>query len=293
MDGDRRSDEAPRPSPDEPPARRVPEDAPEGGVPRDDGGPAGSAAPPTGPADEQMDEQAVGAPGEPETSTSTGGSGPPRSWSRLVAAVATAALTVTLGFALTTQIRSTAEPEDQVVSREEDLVLILDELNAREEELRRQIGQTRQTVDELSSGQQQSGSALQEARSRAEAIGILAGTLPARGPGLLVTIQDPEEAVPTSVILGAIQELRGAGAEAMQIDDVRVVVSSAVTGSPGQLRIDGQPLTPPYDIRVVGPPAAMEVALNVSGGVVADIGRVGGKARVEQRESVVVDAVVE
>ena len=268
MDGDRRSEAAPT----------------------DDVDPAGPVPPPSpDPAGEQTDDGAD----RPEGSTSTTGSGSPRSWSRPAAAVVTAALTVALGFALTIQIRSTAAPDDQVVRREEDLVLILDEINAREEELRRQIGQSRQTVDELSSGRQESGSALEEARARAEAIGILAGTLPARGPGLLVTIQDPEEAVPTSVILGAIQELRGAGAEAMQIDGVRVVVSSAVTGSPGKLRIDGQPLTPPYDIRVVGPPAAMEIALNVSGGVVADIGRVGGRARVEQRESVVVDAVVD
>ncbi|MGY2085346.1 DUF881 domain-containing protein [Blastococcus sp. SYSU DS0539] len=228
-----------------------------------------------------------------EPSTSTGGSGSRRGWSRPVAALATAALTVTLGFALTVQIRSTAEPEDQDVRREQDLVLILDELNAREEELRRQIGTTRQTVDELSSGQEQSGGALEEARSRAEAIGILAGTLPATGPGLRITINDADGAVPASVILGLIQELRGAGAEALQIDGVRVIVSSAVTGTPGDLRIDGEPLSAPYDVRVVGPPAAMAVALEVSGGIVADVGRVGGKAVVEQVDVVTVDATVD
>ncbi|WP_166486555.1 DUF881 domain-containing protein [Blastococcus saxobsidens] len=210
-----------------------------------------------------------------------------------MAAVATAAVTVAFGFALTTQIRSTAEPQDEVVGREEDLVVILDEINQREETLRQQLGETRQTVEDLSSGRQESGAALEEARSRAEAIGILAGTLPAGGPGLRLTVQDPDGAVPPSVILGAIQELRGAGAEALEVDGVRIVVSSAVTGTPGDLRIDGQPLSAPYEFRAIGPPAAMEVALNVSGGVVADIGRVGGEARVEQVDSLVVDAVVD
>ncbi|MGY2066678.1 DUF881 domain-containing protein [Blastococcus sp. SYSU DS0619] len=176
--------------------------------------------------------------------------------------------------------------------REEELVLILDDLNAREEALRRQIGATRQTFEDLSSGQEQSGSALEEARSRAEAIGILAGTLPATGPGLRITIQDTDGAVPASVILGAIQELRGAGAEALQVDGVRVIASSAVTGTPGDLRIDGQPLSAPYDVRAVGPPAAMAVALEVSGGIVADVSRVGGKAVVEQVDVVTVDATV-
>ena len=49
-----------------------------------------------------------------------------------------------------------------------------------------------------------------------------------------------------------------------------------VGADPGSLRIDGRPLSAPYDIRAVGPTAAMEVALNVAGGVVADVSRVGG-----------------
>src|SRR3712207_1539917 len=125
-----------------------------------------------------------------------------------------------------------------------------------------------------------------------EAIGILNGSLPASGPGVRLTIQDPEGAVPPSVVLDAIQELRGAGAEAIEVDGVRVVVSSAVTGTPGALRIDGVPLDDPYEFLVVGPPAAMEVALNVSGGVVADVGRVGGTATVRQVDDVTVQATV-
>ncbi|MDK3256356.1 DUF881 domain-containing protein [Blastococcus capsensis] len=274
MDGEPRTDENPSPT-----DRRG--DAPT--VPPSDGSTA---------ADAPVEAGDDAAP-EDEASSSTRGSDSRRGWSRPVAAVATAAVTVALGFALTTQIRTTAEPQDEVVGREEDLVVILDEINQREETLRQQIGETRQTVEDLSSGRQESGAALEEARSRAQAIGILAGTLPASGPGLRLTVRDPDGAVPASVVLGAIQELRGAGAEAMEVDGVRIVVSSAVTGTPGDLRIDGEPLSAPYEFRAVGPPAAMEVALNVSGGVVADIGRVGGEARVEQVDSLVVDAVVD
>lgn len=210
-----------------------------------------------------------------------------------MALAASTAVALVLGFALTVQIRNTAEPHTQVATREEDLVLILEELNDREAELRRQIGRTRQTVEELSTGQRQSDRAAEEARARAEAIGILNGTLPASGQGVALTIQDPDGAVPASVVLDAIQELRGAGAEAMQVDGVRVVVSSAVSGPPGALRVDGIPLDSPYEFRVVGPPAAMEVALNVSGGVVADVGRVGGRAVVRQADVVTVDATVD
>ena len=75
--------------------------------------------------------------------------------------------------------------------------------------------------------------------------------------------------------------------------EVGAPLYGAVTGSPGSLRIDGQPLSAPYDIRAVGPTAAMEVALNVAGGFIADVGREGGTAQVTQADEVVVEALVD
>lgn len=215
-----------------------------------------------------------------------------RSWNRGVSAVVTAALALVLGFAMVVQIRSTGEAEERIGATEDDLVRILDDLDSREEQLRRQLAEREQAVEELSDGRSQSGSALAEAQRRAEAIGVLNGTLPASGPGLRLLIQDPEGAVTTAVLLDAIQELRGAGAEAIEVDGVRVVVSSYVGGTPGELTVDGQELRAPYEILAIGPPAGLEVALNVSGGVVADVARAGGSAEVEQVDEVVIDAVV-
>ena len=105
-----------------------------------------------------------------------------------------------------------------------------------------------------------------------------------------MTIQDPDGAVTAGILLDAIQELRGAGAEAIQVDDVRIVVSSYVGGNPGDLVIDGQPITAPYDIHVIGPSDDLNVALNVSGGVIADVARFGGATRVVPSDDVLVDA---
>jgi hypothetical protein len=56
---------------------------------------------------------------------------------------------------------------------------------------------------------------------------------PPQGPGLRMTDPRPRtDEVRVADVLDAIQELRGAGAETMQIDGVRVGVSTAVTGDP-------------------------------------------------------------
>lgn len=215
-----------------------------------------------------------------------------RRWSRVVSGIVSAGLALVLGFALVVQVRSTEAAEERTGATEEDLVRILDELDTREEQLRSRLAERQQAVEELSGSRTQSGSALAEAQRRAEAIGILNGTLPARGPGLRVVIQDREGAVTAAVLLDAVQELRGAGAEAIEVDGVRLVVSSYLGGTPGELVVDGQQLKAPYEIVAIGPPTDLEVALNVAGGVVDDVARAGGSATVTRSEQLTVDSLV-
>lgn len=200
-------------------------------------------------------------------------------------------LTLLLGFAFAVQVRAVGDDQDYAGAREEDLVRILDDLTAREQRLREQIADQRSALQQLTDSDSRSATALEEARARAEAIGILNGTIAAEGPGLEMVIRDPEDAVRVADVLDAIQELRGAGAETMQIDGIRIGVSSAVTGTPGDLMVDGRPITAPYEFVVIGDPQGMETAMNIPGGVVQDMARLGGSVDITQSDSVVVDAL--
>jgi uncharacterized protein YlxW (UPF0749 family) len=196
-----------------------------------------------------------------------------------------------LGFAFAVQVRTVGDDTQLAGAREEDLVRILDELDAQEERLRGQLAEQRSALEDLTNSDSQAATALEAARDRAEAIGILNGTIAARGPGLRMLIRDPEDRVRVADLLDAIQELRGAGAETMQIDDVRVGVSTAVTGEPGSLMIDGRPITAPYEILVIGSPQNMQTAMNIPGGVVQRINNRAGSVDIAQLDEVVVDAL--
>jgi uncharacterized protein YlxW (UPF0749 family) len=208
-----------------------------------------------------------------------------------IAAALIGVLTLLLGFAFAVQVRNAGNDQALAGAREEDLVRILDDLNAREERLRAQISDQRVALQQLTSSDSQSATALEEARKRAQAIGILNGTIAAQGPGLTMTVRDPNHVVRVADILDAIQELRGAGAETMQIDAVRVGVSTAVTGNPGGLMIDGHPITAPYDFVVIGSPQNMETAMNIPGGVVPRFTSRGAAVTITQSDQVVVDAL--
>jgi uncharacterized protein YlxW (UPF0749 family) len=208
-----------------------------------------------------------------------------------IAAALIGVLCLLLGFAFAVQVRSTGTGSGLTSAREEDLVRILDEVNAREDRLRSQIAEQRAALDQLGSSDSRSATALQEARQRAQAIGILNGTVAAQGPGLRMVIRDPGDAVRVADLLDAIEELRGAGAETMQIDGVRVGVSTAVTGDPGALRLDGKAIGSPYEVLVIGSPQDMQTAMNIPGGVVQRISGRGGSVDITQEQQVVVDAL--
>jgi uncharacterized protein YlxW (UPF0749 family) len=201
-----------------------------------------------------------------------------------------------LGFTLVAQVRSNNQDTALASARPEDLIRILSDLDARAERLRREMAELEDSKRQLESGAQGREAALTEARRRAEVLGILAGTLPAEGPGIEVTFTARDDRIKATSILDAVEELRGAGAEAMQIvgtsgSAVRVVAGSYFVDSGDSIDVDGLLLTGPYRILAIGDPPTMQTALTIPGGVVDDVRQRGGTVTMRQPEIVRITAL--
>ncbi|MEU5964502.1 DUF881 domain-containing protein [Micromonospora parva] len=216
-------------------------------------------------------------------------------WS--TAGVMIAALLALLGFTLVVQLKTTSTDPTLGATRQEDLVRILSDLDARENRLQQDIRALEDSQRQLRSGEQGRQAALDEATRRADELGILAGTLPAVGPGLTVQFDSGVKPISANRVLDAVQELRGAGAEAMQISGgdratVRIIASTYfLDGDNGSLMVEGRRLTGPYTITVIGDPATMRTALNIPGGVVASVRGDGGNVTFGEREVAEVSAL--
>ena len=215
-----------------------------------------------------------------------------------------AVLLVVLGFAAVVQVRATQEDGPLANARQEDLVQILDELANRNDRLRAEVSALERTRADLSSGTGTTQAALIETRRRTQLLGVLAGTVAATGPGLRLTIGDPDGTITADVLLGALEELRAAGVEAAQLEGpvsmgepadrpvVRVVASTSfVDAEQGGVEVDGVLLRPPYRFTVVGEPATVETALGIPGGVVDVVEGRGGRAVVVRDQDVLVGAL--
>jgi uncharacterized protein YlxW (UPF0749 family) len=216
--------------------------------------------------------------------------------------VAVAVLLALLGFAAVVQVRSTQEDGPLAAARQEDLVQILDDLDNRNDRLRAEVAALEQAQRELTTGTGRTQAALDEAQRRAQLLGVLAGTVPATGPGVVVTLTDPDGGLRPDVLLDALEELRAAGAEAVQVEGrapdseavrrVRVVASTAfVEADGGGIGVDGTALRAPYRFLVIGDPATLTSALRIPGGVVDNVEQFGGQARIARQEAVAVTAL--
>lgn len=195
-----------------------------------------------------------------------------------------------LGFAAAVQVRATRDAGLDGL-RQTDLVRILDDVSERAARLQSEARELQETRDRVAGGGGDTLAALEEARARARVLGILAGTLPAVGPGIELTISDPDGKVRSDVLLDALQELRDAGAEAIEIATVdgpavRVVASTSLVDVEGGVAVDGTELVSPYRFRVIGEPRTLAGALDIPGGVLDVLRQRQAQGVVTQRPTI-------
>ena len=212
---------------------------------------------------------------------------PQRSGTQLVITV----LFVILGFTLTAAI--SANTSDAVLSnaRQSDLISLLDDLAQREARLEAENSRLENARETLLGGDEYS--ALNEAKRRADALGVLAGSEKVLATGIQITITGN---LSSSTLLDAIQELRDAGAVAIQISDpdlaVRIVANSWFADSTNGVTISGTALQVPILISVIGDSAVLIPAIKIPGGLADTVGAGGGEISIGESQSVEISATV-
>ncbi|MFE2070149.1 DUF881 domain-containing protein [Streptomyces sp. NPDC059467] len=214
---------------------------------------------------------------------------PPRvSRAQLIVAV----LLFGLGFGLAVQVASNSDSDSALRgARQEDLVRILDELDDRTQRLEDEKTGLEKQRQELQSSSDQAAEARRQTAEKERQLGILAGTVAAQGPGITMTVDDPKGTVQADMLLDAIQELRAAGAEAIQVNGVRVIAGTYLADSGKSVSVDGNKITQPFVFKVIGKPQDLEPALNIPGGVVQTLEKEQATVSVERSAKIVVDAL--
>ncbi len=189
-----------------------------------------------------------------------------------------------------------AQDSDEALAnaRPDQLVGILDSLDAENDRLEQEKRRLAAEVASLTSGSD--AAALAAARSRKESLEVLAGTTRVRGPGVRIVIRDPGGGVDAAEILDTVQELRDAGAESIEVSQRRVVVSTWFADPPeattSAVLVSGDLRPTPYTILAIGDPETLATAMEIPGGVADSVRTAGATFELEQREVVDITSTV-
>jgi len=127
-----------------------------------------------------------------------------------------------------------------------------------------------------------------------------AGLLPVSGPGVKIIMKnislEKESAyqhlfsIRDEDILRVINELRGAGAQALSINGQRIISTTEIRLAGSYINVNTVRILPPYEIIALGDPSALRSALEIEGGLVDYFQDWGILLMVEEIDNVTVPA---
>jgi uncharacterized protein YlxW (UPF0749 family) len=179
-----------------------------------------------------------------------------------------AAVALLLGLLVVVQIRAQAGNAGFAQLSSQDLTVLVANLNARNDQLRREVSTLEDELAALNQNRARGEESLDELRADLRRVRAYTGLDPVGGPGVTISISGP---IDGSGVEELINELRNAGAEAIGVGDVRIVNGVVVTGAQGAASIAGVRLGVLFELSAIGAPDKLTGSLTRSGGVIAQL----------------------
>jgi uncharacterized protein YlxW (UPF0749 family) len=150
-----------------------------------------------------------------------------------------------------------------------DLTQLIANLTTGNDQLRTEVSDLTSQEAKLADAHNRGETTVGELSGDLARIRAWAGLTAVTGSGISITVQGP---IGGDGIEELLNELRNAGAEAIDVDGVRVVIGSVVAGPPGGLSIENDALGDGFQIRAIGSPQILTGTLTRTGGVIAQVG---------------------
>src|SRR4051794_675070 len=182
--------------------------------------------------------------------------------------ITVSAVAVLLGLLVVVQLRTQSASSALTGLSAQDLTVLVGNLNAHNEQLRGEITGLEQQLGNLTSSQSRGEGSLGDIRRDLARIRAWTGLEPVTGSGVTITVSGP---IAGQGVEDIVNELHNAGAEAVAIEDVRVVPGTVVAGPAGGLSVENTALNDPFEILAVGSPEALTGSLTRNGGLIAQL----------------------
>ena len=120
-------------------------------------------------------------------------------------------------------------------------------------------------------------------------LGLLAGTTDVQGEGIIITLYDGNNSgslVHDSDVLTVVHELRVAGAEAISVNEQRIITTSAIRCVGSVIQVNYQKVAAPFEIKAIGNAQYLESALTIKNGVIDVLNGYGLKVTLTRESNI-------
>jgi uncharacterized protein YlxW (UPF0749 family) len=156
------------------------------------------------------------------------------------------------------QVRSQVEVVRSLEGQDNtSLAFLIDDLHRANDALATETATLATRRDSLKQGSQPAGSVLTD---EAQRLRIVEGTIAVHGPGVVIAVDAPLQQFD---LQDAINNLHAGGAEAISINDRRVITGSVIRQSGSNLTIDGTAVRGPWTFVAIGDPVRLSTTADL------------------------------
>jgi uncharacterized protein YlxW (UPF0749 family) len=191
-------------------------------------------------------------------------------------------LALLIGLVISIQISTTqgADPGGLIpLAKAQGYVAELKKVRADKEVILEELNALEQQLEDIKKSKAEGDVVSEQMVADLEKYKMAAGVLDVKGPGVEVTIDDPVVEVLDGekysvimynyeLILGFVNKLKDAGAEAISINGQRIITTTEISLAGENVNINGVPTAPPYIIKAIGNPDTIEATLTIRFGIV-------------------------
>jgi len=146
-----------------------------------------------------------------------------------------------------------------------ELITLQNQKNSLQERLR-ELEEENQTYAKVKAGDSEAAQQIQNSLKKAR---IFAGLETVKGAGIIVTLDNYASIrVMDYDILNIVNELRASGAQAISVNDERIVAMTEIREAGQYIMINGRQHKAPFTIKAIADPDDLEHSLTLIGGVV-------------------------
>ena len=155
-----------------------------------------------------------------------------------------------------------------------------DILQKQVDDLQRTVQAQQSQITKYENGASSNSAEVRAVSSDLKTAKFMAGLTAVQGPGVIVTLSDSKKPMPVDLppsisppniihdidINQTVNELKQAGAEAISVNDQRLVATSAVRCAGPTVYVNNTQSATPFVIKAIGDPKTLQAALNIAGG---------------------------